>query len=126
MWVWLARDRAPRFFRHRRLQLDAEHVASEALALDQRGAGARERIDRPLAAPGVAAQQLVRDLRDEVAPVARVVRPRAVAPPDQPQAIGNDVVGAHLGHALQQPVGVVAGALERERRGDLVKLAQQE
>ncbi len=74
-----------RAFGHHGVDLNAESAAAEALALDERGAHATEEVDHSVAALRKTCQNLVRDLRDKVAPIVSNVRSGLIAWAEQPQ-----------------------------------------
>src|SRR5215813_7223338 len=74
------------------IQLDADAVACQPAAFDQRSAAPQEPVEHPVVLFRIAEHQLTGDLRDEIAPVPAEVGAGRVAPRFDPQAVGDDFV----------------------------------
>ena len=73
-------------------QLDADAISSQPSTFDERGATACERIQHPVVFLGVSQHHLMRNLRNEIAPVFGEMRPARITLVHHPQTIGEDVV----------------------------------
>ena len=92
---------------------DETRDPTEPPTLDQRRAEPAEEVDDPVARPREAADDLIRDLRHEVAPVVARVRRRPVARAEQPEAVGDQVVVVAPAREVERVVGHLDAIFDR-------------